>query len=549
MECSNALHEEGVNSLCRVCEAKVTTKDCKYRCTKFSAELLKCFAVDISSDFQHPKFFCKDCKRELDRFLAAQTQAIFYRHGRKVVLWGGFPCLVCKRMTESKKGGRKASKRKLKSTSKPVNYKIPRKSCVKDSCITTKNLNHQAEHAAVVTLLKSPCDLFSIPEFDTLVARAIKEKIRNNGSDEPLDFGGTGGRHIKLLVLPSTSKSTKNVCKKTKKNRSKLMNKVRHEVSGGDTFDQLCNELKILKKEDYERIFSDRVPKIPPTAGLDLKIMLSMPWNRLRILRRVHNSWNMHIPHEGSDRQFANQLLPFEVQGQMLGLIHRMSRIDGTTGHEIRLSQCASVPMLPLIKQHVQSHIKQGTFINNHPIIPNDKIYIKIGCDKGGGSMKFTFQILNVANPNSKENTVIFNLFEAPDSYTNIKTALDNNLAEINVLDGSQIAGKTCCVFLTGDYYGLTTFYGLSGAAGVYFCLYCLCTKSERQLPPNERNPPGPAPSRTLTEIRLHNHLFEDSGSLLSNAKDHFNCIHPPLFNIPIERVCPPHCICLLVSI
>ena len=36
--------------------------------------VLKCFEVDVSSDFKHPKFFCK---RELDRFLAAQKQRVF----------------------------------------------------------------------------------------------------------------------------------------------------------------------------------------------------------------------------------------------------------------------------------------------------------------------------------------------------------------------------------------------------------------------------------------------------------------------------------------
>ena len=105
-------------------------------------------------------------------------------------------------------------------------------------------------------------------------------------------------------------------------------------VSGFKEHGLLREDTEKTDRQNYDMIFSDQKPKIPPTAGLDLKIILSMPWNRLRVFR-VLNSWNMHIPHEGSDRQFTNQLLPFEVQGEMLGLIHKMSHIDGNIGHEI----------------------------------------------------------------------------------------------------------------------------------------------------------------------------------------------------------------------
>ena len=40
-------------------------------------------------------------------------------------------------------------------------------------------------------------------------------------------------------------------------------------------------------------------------------------------------------------------------------------------------------------------------------------IHIKIGGDHGGDSFKMSFQICNVSNPNSKNNTVVFSIFEA----------------------------------------------------------------------------------------------------------------------------------------
>ena len=68
-------------------------------------------------------------------------------------------------------------------------------------------------------------------------------------------------------------------------------------------------------------------------------------------------------------------------------------------------------------------------------IIPSNEIWIKVGGDKGGGTFKFCFQLLNVEVPNSSENTSVIAMFEGPDSVTNLHTCLDQyveQLAEIN---------------------------------------------------------------------------------------------------------------------
>lgn len=63
-----------------------------------------------------------------------------------------------------------------------------------------------------------------------------------------------------------------------------------------------------------------------------------------------------------------------------------------------------------------------------HDIIPKDKIWLKIGGDKGGGSFKMAFQIANTENLNAEMNTVVFAAFEAPDNLCNIKLGLDKKL-------------------------------------------------------------------------------------------------------------------------
>lgn len=70
-------------------------------------------------------------------------------------------------------------------------------------------------------------------------------------------------------------------------------------------------------------------------------------------------------------------------------------------------------------------------------VIPEDEIWVKIGGDKGGGSFKMNFQLVNVERPNSKNNTCVFMMFMASDSVTNLHTGLDRyreQIAELQTL-------------------------------------------------------------------------------------------------------------------
>ena len=53
-----------------------------------------------------------------------------------------------------------------------------------------------------------------------------------------------------------------------------------------------------------------------------------------------------------------------------------------------------------------------------------DDVQIKIGGDHGGDSFKLCFQVVNIKNPNSKENTIVFCMFEAKDYRCNLEIAL-----------------------------------------------------------------------------------------------------------------------------
>lgn len=59
---------------------------------------------------------------------------------------------------------------------------------------------------------------------------------------------------------------------------------------------------------------------------------------------------------------------------------------------------------------------------------------MKIGGDKGGKSMKTSFQICNTPNPNSVQNTVVFSVFEAKDTPVNLHVALDRYHDQVDTL-------------------------------------------------------------------------------------------------------------------
>lgn len=74
--------------------------------------------------------------------------------------------------------------------------------------------------------------------------------------------------------------------------------------------------------------------------------------------------------------------------------------------------------------------------------IPDDEIWLKLGGDKGGGTFKMCFQHLNVLSPNAPENTCVFTMFAAPDTYTNIRIALERYSDVIDNLE-TRPGGKT----------------------------------------------------------------------------------------------------------
>ncbi|XP_070573530.1 uncharacterized protein [Ptychodera flava] len=151
--------------------------------------------------------------------------------------------------------------------------------------------------------------------------------------------------------------------------------------------------------------------------------------------------------------------------------------------------------------------------------------------------MKFIFEVCNLEHPNAKENTVVWLLFEAGDSHYNTTVALENYAQVGHSLNGHKWNKYTIEVVMCGDYEYETKMYGLSGAAGKHFCLWCNIDKDLAKEPLSERGKQCP---RTVEDIIQFNNSFVAAGARLKDASKYFNCVHQPMLMIPISQVCPP---------
>jgi hypothetical protein len=70
--------------------------------------------------------------------------------------------------------------------------------------------------------------------------------------------------------------------------------------------------------------------------------------------------------------------------------------------------------------------------------LPEDEIWVKLGGDKGGGTLKMAFQIVNVLHPNATNNTCVFCIFEGPDSVTNLTVMAHRFQQQVNALESMQ---------------------------------------------------------------------------------------------------------------
>ena len=77
--------------------------------------------------------------------------------------------------------------------------------------------------------------------------------------------------------------------------------------------------------------------------------------------------------------------------------------------------------------------------MKEHTAHMKNEIHLKIGGDHGGNSFKYAYQIANLEKPNSVDNSVVFNIFEAKDSRSNLDLTSHQISTEIDELQTIRV--------------------------------------------------------------------------------------------------------------
>ena len=187
----------------------------------------------------------------------------------------------------------------------------------------------------------------------------------------------------------------------------------------------------------YARVARVSVP-VEDTVSLALDMRLSN--EQTRKLRLWRKKWHVHLASEGRYR--------FHVK-ETMGEVDISSELVQTVSLEEE-GHCTLKPAafarvknpLTLVIQHL-AHLAERNALTWHErngnCLPKNELWLKFGGDRGGGSFKFCFQVVNRASPNSADHTVVIScLMMASDSLTSMHLAMDPFQAVIEDLNGMQ---------------------------------------------------------------------------------------------------------------
>ena len=193
-----------------------------------------------------------------------------------------------------------------------------------------------------------------------------------------------------------------------------------------------------------------------------MKATLHLPWNQLREISRWLGTFNVKLASEKLAREKSKEWVGDGLNVELAPLTKKSpsGRVE-----VIERPWAYLYNVVGHILKQLQNLSDEG-FLVEYPFIPENEIHVKIGGDHGDTSFKMGYQIANVANPNKKENTVIFSIFEAKDTRSNLKTCLTRFKPQVKMLQTQCFASKIIRVFMYGDYEYLCIMYGLSGPSG-----------------------------------------------------------------------------------
>ena len=369
----------------------------------------------------------------------------------------------------------------------------------------------------------------------------------------------TGGQSIPVQRLVKARKRSSQTHSPLKKKRARILDKGRKILAGEEcTSDQLSSELKRIPIKKRVTICAragiKRGAHISKHLALAIKCYTGISWNQRRRLQRILKTIGITQENETAQRKEKDSLLNDHLDAKSINFEFKDE--NDTSNVMGIVVKPAPYVFVRNIKDFLFEHItrcKANNLLHWHQeslkgSLPIDKIIVKVGGDKGRGSMKLCMQICNMHASNSPDNTLIIGAFEASDTYANLAIALDGIAQQLDELDGvywdDGYYRKQIHVIGSGDYDFLAKILGIAGASGTYPCIYCKIHRNDMQLPPTERRP---TEKRSIDNLNSDYLKYASDGKLQSKKQaQYYNVINPAILNLEPEKYSIPYLHCLL---
>ncbi|XP_072013609.1 uncharacterized protein [Amphiura filiformis] len=240
------------------------------------------------------------------------------------------------------------------------------------------------------------------------------------------------------------------------------------------------------------------------------------------------------------EAEFVNSVFVSE----MIPLIVPSDSADGSDGSKSKASPFVYAKDLPaLVVEFLEQHYRHGNLTWHNGMIPDTEIWIKIGGDKGGGTMKMFFQIVNINNPNAGRNTVTFASFAGPDTPDNMTATMEQYEDQIKALENMSWRGYSFRLSFFGDCELLCKMYGILSCNSVYACPVCEEPKHGWKIPLKERKrrKNGLAPLRTNASLHRNFLQYMSDGCRPNRSKTvSKSVVRLPLFPIEPQQITMP---------
>ena len=355
----------------------------------------------------------------------------------------------------------------------------------------------------------------------------------------------TGGSPFTIERQIKARKQSSEVSRETLRRRSKKMSKTRHIVAGKSNEANAVQQLAEINnapkvQRDYVRTKLRKKYKVVINKkwGTKLQQHGSFSFSQMRKIRQFFRPHNVFFEGEQSVRKYLQKILPATIEVKHL-LFDFPDPADPSDKNQIkRLAPLLRIGQLVRFVKCLITAYHANGLLKWRAGMPTNQIWVKLGADHGRDSFKVNIQIANVESPNSKLFTVMVGYAKVKDTPENLKLIFDEFKDEIRDLQTAVWEDKTIQVFLTGDYSFLANIYGLSGAAGTHFCLWCEKTLAEMRSTTSNKK----AKQRDLEKMKKNykDFISKGKGKKKASAAKCKNVVREPCLNIPISNVVPP---------